>query len=220
MGEDYLVDWSNAQDFSSASHMDFDFLASFKTCTEISREPRWSPSNLLQLCWNEAGAVWDQFKSNYGSKWSDKYLGVIWMSMVFFQNAFFTQPLTSIHLGDPTLNPIQTWTEIKYLLYFLVFVAILLLAIGIINYVNLATAEHTERNKEVGYALKVDGSSRMQLFGQVSYPNHVTFFLARFYLSILLLLPDRHSIREFWWEYLWILKLFIFPQREWLGCWD
>jgi putative ABC transport system permease protein len=179
-GEDYLVT-GVMQDFPSASHMEFDFLASFKTHRD-SREPRWSPSNYYNYVKMKPGANMDQFKSNM-DQMVNKYLGSD-MDEYGFQTAFFTQPLTSIHLGDPTLNPIKPGTEIKYL-YIFGIVAIQLLAIGIINYVNLATAEATERNKEVGLR-KVMGASRMQLFGQFVSESMLLSFGAVF-LSILLL---------------------------------
>jgi putative ABC transport system permease protein len=179
-GEDYLVT-GVMQDFPSTSHMEFDFLASFKTHRD-SREPRWSPSNYYNYVKMKPDADMDQFKSNM-DQMVDKYLGSD-MDEYGFQTAFFTQPLTSIHLGDPTLNPIKPGTEIKYL-YIFGIVAILLLAIGIINYVNLATAEATERNKEVGLR-KVMGAGRMQLFGQFVSESMLLSFGA-ILVSILLL---------------------------------
>jgi putative ABC transport system permease protein len=159
-GKDYLVT-GVMQDFPSTSHMEFDFLASFKT-HRGSREPQWSPSNYYNYVKVKPGADMAQFKSNL-DQMVDKYLGSD-MDEYGFQTAFFAQPLTSIHLGDPTLTPFKPGTEVKYLYIFGV-VAILLITIGIINYVNLATAEATERNKEVGLR-KVMGAGRMQLFGQ------------------------------------------------------
>jgi putative ABC transport system permease protein len=179
-GKDYLVT-GVMQDFPSNSHMEFDFLASFKTHRD-SREPQWSPSNYYNYVKMKPGADMSQFKSNL-DQMVDKYLGSD-MDEYGFQTAFFTQPLTSIHLGDPTLNPIKPGTEIKYLYIFGV-VAILLIAIGMINYVNLATAEATERNKEVGLR-KVMGAGRMQLFGQFVSESMLLSFAAIF-LSILLL---------------------------------
>jgi putative ABC transport system permease protein len=179
-GKDYLVT-GVMQDFPSTSHMEFDFLASFKTHRD-GREPQWSPSNYYNYVKMKPGADMAQFKSNM-DQMVDKYLGSD-MDEYGFETAFFTQPLTSIHLGDPTLNRIKPGTEIKYLYIFGV-VAILLIAIGIINYVNLATAEATERNKEVGLR-KVMGAGRMQLFGQFVSESMLLSFGA-ILLSILLL---------------------------------
>ena len=179
-GEDYLVT-GVMQDFPRTSHMEFDFLASFKTHGD-GREPQWSSSNYYNYVKMRPAADMTQFKLNL-DQMVDKYLGSD-MDQYGFQTAFFTQPLTSIHLGDPTLNPIKPGTEIKYLYIFGV-VAILLIAIGIINYVNLATAEATERNKEVGLR-KVMGAGRMQLFGQFVSESMILSFGA-ILLSILLL---------------------------------
>jgi putative ABC transport system permease protein len=159
-GQDYLIT-GVMEDFPSNSHLDFDFLASFKTHRH-GKTPEWSPSNYYNYVKLRADADLSQFEAKL-PKMVEKYLGEE-QREYGFQTAFLTQPVTGIHLGDQTLNSIKPGTDIKYL-YIFGIVAILLIAIGIINYVNLATAEATERNKEVGLR-KVMGADRGQLFGQ------------------------------------------------------
>jgi putative ABC transport system permease protein len=79
-------------------------------------------------------------------------------------------------LGENQLQSIKPTSDIKYL-YIFGIVAVLLIFIGIINYVNLATAEATERNKEVGLR-KVMGAGRMQLFGQFISESFILTFSA------------------------------------------
>ncbi|WP_373399316.1 FtsX-like permease family protein [Algoriphagus halophilus] len=113
----------------------------------------------------------------------DKYLGKE-LAEYGYETAFFLQPVTNIHLGNQALDSIKPGTDIRYL-YIFGIVALLLIAIGVINYVNLATAEATERNKEVGLR-KAMGAGRIQLFGQfVSESMLLTF--ASTLLSILAL---------------------------------
>ena len=78
---------------------------------------------------------------------------------------YFLQPLKSIHL-DPT-NIEFTITpsgNIKYV-YIISFIALLILAIACINFMNLATARSAERAREVGVR-KVMGSMKNQLVAQ------------------------------------------------------
>lgn len=159
-GQEYLVT-GVMEDFPSNSHLDFDFLASFKTHRH-GKNPAWSPSNYYSYAKLQPGSDLKAFEAKLPLM-VEKHLGEE-QKKYGFETSFFTQAVTNIHLGDQTLGSVKPGTDVKYLYIFGV-VAILLIAIGIINYVNLATAESTERNKEVGLR-KVMGADRGQLFGQ------------------------------------------------------
>jgi putative ABC transport system permease protein len=159
-GQEYLIT-GVMEDFPSNSHLDFDFLASFKTHRH-GKNPEWSPSNYYSYVKLRPEVDLAQFKGKM-NQMVDKYLGEQ-LKEYGFQTAFHMQPVTNIHVGDQSLSSVKPGTDIRYL-YIFGIVAILLMAIGIINYVNLATAEATERNKEVGLR-KVMGAGRGQLFGQ------------------------------------------------------
>jgi putative ABC transport system permease protein len=158
--KDYLVS-GVMENFPSNSHIQFDFLASFKTHRH-GMNPEWSPSNYYTYVKLKSEADPAVFEEKLGSL-VDKYLGKD-LAEYGYQTDFFLQPVTQIHLGDQTLGSIKPGTDIRYL-YIFGIVALLLIAIGVINYVNLATAEATERNKEVGLR-KAMGAGRAQLFGQ------------------------------------------------------
>jgi putative ABC transport system permease protein len=179
-GKDFLIT-GVIQDFPSNSHLNFDFLASFKTHSD-SRAPEWSPSNYYNYVKLKPETEVISFEANM-ARMVQKYLGAD-LEEYGYETAFFTQPVANIHLGDATLSSIKPGTNIKYLYIFGV-VAILLIVIGIINYVNLATAEATERNKEVGLR-KVMGAGRMQLFFQFVSESMILSFGA-ILLSILCL---------------------------------
>ncbi|MFN3999014.1 ABC transporter permease [Algoriphagus sp.] len=175
------------EDFPSNSHLDFDFLASFKTHRH-GKNPEWSPSNYYSYVKLRPDANLSQFEAKL-PRMVEKYLGEE-QREYGFQTAFLTQPVTSIHLGDQTLSTVKPGTDIKYL-YIFGIVAILLIAIGIINYVNLATAEATERNKEVGLR-KVMGADRGQLFGQfVSESMILTFGAALLSLLVIYMIAPQ-----------------------------
>lgn len=159
-GKDYQVK-GIVEDFPSNSHIDFDFLASFIT-TKAGKDPQWSPANYYSYAKLTPLADREVFAGKL-DQMVEKYFGEDMRSYGFDVDVLF-QPLTSIHLGYSQLKDIKPAINIKNL-YIFGSVAILLIVIGIINYVNLATAEATERNKEVGLR-KVLGAERPQLFGQ------------------------------------------------------
>ncbi|WP_339757822.1 ABC transporter permease [Algoriphagus aquimarinus] len=169
-GTDFTVS-GVMEDFPSNSHMEFDFLASFKSHRH-GKNPEWSPSNYYTYVKLKAGTDVSAFESKV-EQIKEKYLGNE-LAEYGYKTSFHLQPVSNIHLGDQSLSSIKPGTDIRYL-YIFGIVALLLIAIGIINYVNLATAEATERNKEVGLR-KAMGAGRGQLFGQfVSESMLLTF---------------------------------------------
>jgi putative ABC transport system permease protein len=102
------------------------------------------------------------------------------------KNDFFTlQPLLSLHLvtADGNTGALET---VKIFLV----VAILILCIACINYVNLSTARSMLRSKEVSVR-KIIGAARWQLFIQFILESALLFLLASLlaFLLIYLLLP-------------------------------
>ncbi|MFC5624960.1 ABC transporter permease [Algoriphagus winogradskyi] len=189
-GEDYTVS-GVMEDFPSNSHMVFDFLASFKSHRH-GREPEWSPSNYYTYVKLKPDTDLPAFEAKV-EEVKEKYLGKD-LAEYGYKTSFHLQPVSQIHLGDQTLGSIKPGTDIRYL-YIFGIVALLLIAIGIINYVNLATAEATERNKEVGLR-KAMGAGRSQLFGQFVSESMLLTFAATV-LSVLclyLVLPKFSSI--------------------------
>ncbi len=77
---------------------------------------------------------------------------------------YFLQPITDIHLHSQRTNEIKAGGNITTV-QVLAFVAILIIVIAGINFVNLATARSAERAREVGVR-KVLGSRRQQLIFQ------------------------------------------------------
>ncbi|MFD2200866.1 FtsX-like permease family protein [Shivajiella indica] len=179
------------EDFPSNSHLNFDFLASFKTHRH-GKNPEWSPSNYLTYAKFQKDADLALVSSKL-DQMMDKYLGEEMKSYGFTSSILF-QPVSSIHLGGNVLRAVKPTSNIKYL-YIFGAVALLLILIGIFNYVNLATAEATERNKEVGLR-KVLGAERSQLFGQfISESFILTLFAIVFSIfAIFLLGPQFEQI--------------------------
>jgi putative ABC transport system permease protein len=187
-GKDYVVS-GVMEDFPSNSHIYFDFLASFKSHRHGTK-PEWSPSNYYTYVKLKPEADPQIFEGKL-EQIVDKYLGKD-LAEYGYETAFFIQPVTQIHLGDQTLGSIKPGADIRYI-YIFGIVALLLIAIGVINYVNLATAEATERNKEVGLR-KVMGAGRGQLFGQfVSESMLLTFAATGLSVLFLYLISPKFS---------------------------
>lgn len=75
------------------------------------------------------------------------------------------QPLTDIHFDTHYLNNTISYTTSRETYYVLAAVAILIIIIACINFINLATAQAIRRAKEIGVR-KVLGSNRSQLVVQ------------------------------------------------------
>ena len=78
---------------------------------------------------------------------------------------YFLQPLASIHLDPTNLEYRMKQGGNRTSVYIMISVAILILVIACINFMNLATARSSERAREVGVR-KVMGSFRKQLITQ------------------------------------------------------
>ncbi len=132
---------------------------------------------------------------------------------------FNLQPLTSIHLDSNFSNEISQ-NGSRRTTNVLVLIAILILIMAWINYINMATARSMERAKEVGIR-KVLGSNRGQLIRQFFFEafgcNAIAFAMAAIF--VILILPYFRELveREFDFSglanpeiYLFVIVLFFF----------
>ena len=77
---------------------------------------------------------------------------------------FYLQPLRKIHLYSDLLGELAPTSDAKYV-YIFSAIAVFIIIIACINFMNLSTARSAGRAKEVGIR-KVLGSFRNQLIGQ------------------------------------------------------
>ena len=89
---------------------------------------------------------------------------------------FALQPLTSIHLYSNTSNELEPGGNASYVYIFGV-IAIFMLLIACINFINLSTAGASKRAKEVGVR-KVAGSDRFQLIKQFLFESMLVTTIA------------------------------------------
>ncbi len=89
---------------------------------------------------------------------------------------FSAQPLTDIHLHSDLRFELKGNSDIRYV-YIFSAIALFILVIAIINFVNLATARSADRAKEVGVR-KTLGSVRSALVGQFMAESLLVSFIA------------------------------------------
>ena len=107
---------------------------------------------------------------------------------------FKIQKITSIHLYSDIAGEPEELGSISYI-YIFAAVALFMLIIACINYMNLTTARSARRAKEIGIR-KVTGSSKSQLVAQFLIESILTaiFALLLSMILILLLLPTFNSL--------------------------
>ncbi len=128
------------------------------------------------------------------------------------QLGLFLQPLTDIHLESDfaAVSELEQGGDIKYIYIFSI-VALFMLVIACINFMNLSTAAASKRAKEIGVK-KVMGSGKIHLVYQFLIESFLSTLMAMILASIILLLSlplfNRLSGKEL--ELYYLLKPSIF----------
>jgi putative ABC transport system permease protein len=154
-GQDYTVT-GVVQEIPRNSHFKFDMLFSLKTLEENFAE-EWRPSSCytyLLLKDGYAPSAFEEMFPNFFEKYRAKG----------DQRQFYLQPLTKIHLYSHLEREIEPTSDIAYI-YILSTVALFVLFIACLNFMNLSTTRSVNRAKEVGMR-KVAGAHRGQLIRQ------------------------------------------------------
>jgi putative ABC transport system permease protein len=145
------------------SHLDFDMLASFATIEKNN------PQSMGWIGWNyqtyvllEDGVDYKSFEKKFLG-FNDKYIGGI-VKQMGGEIYNYLQPLTSIHLHSNMEFELSTNSDIRYI-YAFAAIALFILLIACINFMNLSTAKSANRAKEVGLR-KVIGAERGMLINQ------------------------------------------------------
>lgn len=99
---------------------------------------------------------------------------------------FYLQPLTDIHLYSDLLGELEPNGDIKYVLIFSA-IAVFILLIACINFINLSTANSSGRSKEVGIK-KVLGSDRKELVKQFLTESVLMSLLAMI-IALIIIVP-------------------------------
>jgi len=107
---------------------------------------------------------------------------------------FFLQPLAEIHLHPVAQVELPGGGNVQYVNIFFI-VAIFILVVACINFMNLATARSARRAKEVGLR-KVVGAGRFQLIGQFLGESMIIALLAfcLAFITVILLIPSFNQL--------------------------
>lgn len=176
------------------SHLTFDFLVRWDPLNFAGRREVFTSFTahvyLLLAPGADAAQLEKKFPDmvdRYAAAQIERDLGKSWADYKKEGNGYryFLQPITSIHL-DPTnieykMKPVGG--DINQV-YFLMSVAILIVAIACINFMNLATARSAERAREVGVR-KTMGSLKSQLINQFLIESILITFIATFLAIVL-----------------------------------
>lgn len=173
------------KDLPDRSHLrDLNLLLSMSTSNE-SREDSWGNHNFNTYILFRHGVNPDHFEKNfeiilqkYTSKWIQAAMG---SSLEDLQRSgsylrYSLMPITDIHLRSNRTAEISANSNIQYVFIFTV-VAIFLLIIACVNFMNLATARSFHRAKEVGMR-KALGSERISLIYQFLVEGVTLSFLS------------------------------------------
>jgi putative ABC transport system permease protein len=154
------------------SHFHFDFFVS-QSDLPYARDPSWMHSGMFTYMVLKKGADYKKLEAKFPGM-VEKYMGPqiqqkMGLSLAQFRTkgnelGFILQPLTSIHLYSETNFELEPGGNASYV-YIFGGIAIFMLIVACINFINLSTASVSKRAKEVGVR-KVAGSGRFQLVRQ------------------------------------------------------
>ncbi|HYF33523.1 MAG TPA: ABC transporter permease [Chitinophagaceae bacterium] len=210
------------------SHLDIEYLLSYKTLVQSLRD-RGDTANVAETSFGwydfysyiqlKPGTDWKQFEAKLPA-FTDKYINSQQYYQVSNNRAeLHVIPLTDIHLYS-NVNQEAEVNGNGQAVGFLLLVAVFIICIAWVNYINLSTARSVERAREVGVR-KVMGAVRTHLIRQFLVESFVinliamVFAIAVFYA----MLPafDRFTGREqltnialtpsYWWMFAGLFAL-------------
>jgi putative ABC transport system permease protein len=175
-------------DLPKNTHLDFDALGAIATIASLQRanQPPNSNQPIFTETW-QAIAMPTYVRLADGASTEglpEKFTKLARDNGVAENFDVVLQPLLEVHLKstDVIFDPVTNKGDINNV-YIFAAIALLILIIAAVNYMNLSTARSTERAKEVGLR-KVVGSQQSQLMGQFLSESFFTTLLA-----LLLALP-------------------------------
>ncbi len=179
-------------DIPENSHFKANIIASFMT-NPRSRNSAWTNNSFSTYLllkpnsdYRNVDAKFPGLIEKYVGPELQKYMGI---SISEFESQgnkyrFYLQKLTNIHLDTSVDQEFKSSTDPKYLIIF-GSIAILIVLIASINFMNLSTAQASRRAKEVGIK-KIGGSSRGMLMVQFLSESFILSFTALILALILI----------------------------------
>jgi len=172
------------KDLPKQSHFRFDFFLSMVTLAE-SKEDNWLSNNFNTYVLLKPGASPQKLEAKFPAM-VRKYVGgqlqaAIRMNYEQFEQSgsYFKMnltPLTEIHLNSNRDGELGQNSNIQYV-YIFSAIAVFILLIACVNFMNLSTARSSNRAREVGVR-KVLGSPRKYLIAQFLSESVIVTFIA------------------------------------------
>lgn len=173
------------------SHFHYEIFASMSSF-EDSKSPSWMISEFFTYLVLQKGYDYKKLEGKLPQT-VDKYMGpqlkqAMGVTMAEFRKSgnnigLYLQPLTDIHLHSDFGYDLGNNGDIKYVYIFGV-VAIIMLIIACINFMNLSTASASKRAREVGVR-KVMGSQKKELIGQFLLESILLFSIALIFAIVI-----------------------------------
>ncbi len=145
------------------SHLQFDMVIPLELLRPMQPDwfTQWPNNGLFTYVQLNPNVDPTQFQKRFPA-FMDKYLGSYYASAGFKMDLTI-QPLSKVYFTTDAMDNVKHGN--KKMVYIFMCIAILILLIACINFINLATARATDRSKEVGLR-KVLGAVRKQLVSQ------------------------------------------------------
>ncbi len=181
----------------SNSHFSFNMLASFTTMLRENNSRHYQSWGSLSL-YTYVLLANNTDPSTLESKFPDLYMKYMedlsQMENIRFEP--YLQPISSIHLHSNLLAEIEPNSDISYVRTFMA-IAIFILLIACINFMNLSTARSVKRSREVGMR-KVVGAYRKQIIAQFIGESVIISFISMVIALLLveLFLPTFNQILD------------------------
>lgn len=186
------------------SHIEFDFMASYSTLAE-SRQINWFGNFVHTYVLTNKGVTTKELNDKIYSV-TEKHLGPIikeafgvdYKEFLSSGNdlSFVFVPLKQIHLYSNVFNEFKETGDIN-MVYLFSAIAVFILIIACINFINLSTAKSTKRAGEIGVR-KVFGSNKFQLIKQFLTESTLLCLIAVLLAIMIveLILPSFNELTE------------------------
>ncbi len=172
-----------AKDVPVNSHLQFDMVIPLEILRPMQPDffTNFPNNTLFTYIEIKPGADPNQLEKRFPA-FMDKYLGKYYAT-TGHKLGLLAKPLSKVYFASDAFDNVRHGN--KKMVYIFMSIAILILVIACINFINLATARATDRSKEVGLR-KVLGAVKKQLVGQFILES-VLFATLACFLSICLL---------------------------------
>jgi putative ABC transport system permease protein len=200
------------------SHFNYDFFVPLRT--EESKQNNWLSNNFNTYIVLKDGADTKQLETQFDAL-INKYLGpqaqaLLSATMEELKKSgsyvkYSLTPLTQIHLHSNKTAELGANSSIQYV-YIFSAIAIFILLIACVNFMNLATARSSNRAREVGVR-KVLGSNKQNLVTQFLMESILISFIALLFAILIaqLLLPYFNQLAGKQIEMGWFTKPWLLP---------